>query len=635
MLELMRKKAGSWMMKFVLFGIAIVFAFWGVGGYSGQNTNTILTIDKLKVPYSEYRDIYNTLLESFRLTYGNQLNSEVIDALDIKGQAVETLLERYLLLKGAQDLSVTATDQEVATTIATNPSFSQDGIFSPQRYQVFLDYNRMTHEAYELSVAKDITITKMMDLIRLAAVVTPQEVNDNLHLLTRRISVRVLTLDANAFFRQLPQASDEELLDYYDEHLEDYRIPEKYTQAVVVVDPTDYRDEVEVSEEEIEENYWDREEEFTLDAAYKIQNLLFAFPAEASVESISEVREKAGSAADQIRDGEITFSDAVNKWSGGKDSVLLTSELPFIEESNLDPAIASAIGSLEKGEVSDPVATSKGFEVLILVESRPERLQPLEEVRNEIESQIREGKSSEYAFDLADDVLAQAEASETSLRDAALAKDLKVILTKPFSRGQVPQNQGVPVEIFGRAFGTEEEDLGDIYEDGGRLYLFQTFERAESYLPEFDVVKDEVTGGFLVMKALQKAEDTGEELLEQLKVGRSLRSLAGEIGLEVTTTPFFTVVDTTLPGLMEPIKLIRKAFTLKGAGASSLVRGDRVHYIIVFNEEQPADEETAADQRKSIEVAVRFQKEQDVFLDYIATMKSELADKIVINKDII
>ncbi len=635
MLELMRKKAGSWMMKFILLGIVVVFAFWGVGTHSGQNTNTVLTIDKLKVPYSEYRDIYNTLLESFRLTYGNQLNSEVIDALDIKGQAVETLLERYLLLKGAQDLSVTATDQEVATTIATNPSFSQDGIFSPQRYQVFLDYNRMTHEAYELSVAKDITITKMVDLIRLAAVVTPQEVDDNLHLLTRRRSVRVLTLDANAFFRQLPQASEEELLDYYDEHLADYRIPEKYTLAVVVVDPADYRDEVEVSEEEIEENYWDREEEFTLDAAYKIQNLLFAFPAEASVENISEVREKAGSAAEQIRDGEITFSDAVNKWSGGKDSVLLTSELPFIEESNLDPAIASAIGSLEKGEVSDPVATSKGFEVLILVESRPERLQLLEEVRNEIESQIREGKSSEYAFDLADDVLAQAEASETSLRDAALAKDLKVILTKPFSRGQVPQNQGVPVEIFGRAFGTEEEDLGDIYEDGGRLYLFQTFERAESYLPEFDVVKDEVTGGFLVMKALQKAEDTGEELLEQLEAGRSLRSLAGEIGLEVTTTPFFTAVDTTLPGLLEPLKLIRKTFTLKGAGASSLVRGDRVHYIIVFNGEQPADEEAAADQRKSIEVAVRFQKEQDIFLDYIATMKSELADKIVINKDII
>ncbi len=635
MLELMRKKAGSWVMKFILFGIAIVFAFWGVGSYSGQNTNTVLTIDKLKVPYSEYRDIYNTLLESYRLTYGNQLNSEVIAVLDIKGQAVETLLERYLLLKGAQDLSVTATDREVASTIAANPSFLQDGIFSPQRYKVFLDYNRMAPDTYELSVAKDITIIKMMDLIRLAAVVTPQEVDDNLHLLTRRISVQVLTLDANSFFRQLPQASEEELLDYYDEHLEDYRIPEKYTQAVIVVDPADYQDKVEVSEEEIEENYWDREDEFTMDAAYQIQNLLFAFPADANVESISEVREKAGSVADQIRDGKTTFSEAVNKWSEDKDSAQLIDEPQFIEESNLNLAIASVISSLEKGEVSDPVATSKGFELILVLDSRPERLLSLEEVRDKIEVPIREEKSSEYAFDLADDVLAQAEASETSLKDAALAKDLEVILTRPFSRGQLPQNQGVPVELIERAFGTEEGDLGDIYEDGGRLYLFQTVERTESYLPEFDAVKDEVTGGLLIMKALQKAEDTGEELLEQLEAGRSLKSLAGEIGLKVITTPFFTAVDTTIPGFMESFKLIRKAFTLKGAGASSLVRGDRVHYIIVFNGEQPADEEAAADQRKSIEVAVRFQKEQDIFLDYIATMKSELADKIVINKDII
>jgi len=635
MLELMRKKAGSWMMKFILFGIVVVFAFWGVGTYSGQNTNTVLTIDKVKVPYSEYRDIYNTLFESYRLTYGDQLNSEIIAALDIKGQALETLLERYLLLKGTRDLSVTATDLEIASAITTNPSFLQDGIFSPQRYRVFLDYNRMTPEAYEVSVANDIAIKKMMDLIRLAAVVTPQEVDDNLHLFTRRISVRVLTLDANAFFGQLPQSSEEELLDYYDENLEDYRIPEKYIQAIVVVDPADYQDEVDVSEEEIEENYWDREDEFTMNAAYKIQNLLFAIPAEASVESITEVREKAESVTGQIRGGEITFAAAVKKWSEDEDSARSPNELRFIEESDLAPAFASAISSLEKGEVSDPIPTLKGFEVVTLVESRSERLLPLEEVRYKIEARIREEKSSDYAFDLADDILAQAETSETSLKDAAAAKDLKVILTRPFSRGQLPQNQGVPVELLERAFGTEEKDLGDIYEDDGRLYLFQTVERAESYLPEFNVVKDEVTGGFLINKALQKAEDTGEEFIEQLEAGKSLKSLAEEIGLNVNTTPFFTAVDTTLPELMEPLKLIREAFTLKGAGASSLVRGDRVHYVIVFNEEQPADEDAATDLRKSIEEAVRLQKEQDVFLDYIATMKSKLADKIVINKDII
>ncbi|MFV2082831.1 MAG: peptidylprolyl isomerase, partial [bacterium] len=348
-----------------------------------------------------------------------------------------------------------------------------------------------------------------------------------------------------------------------------------------------------------------------------------------------EVREKAESVTGQIRDGEITFAAAVKKWSKNENAVLSPNELQFIEESNLDPAFARAISSLEKGEVSNPIPTSKGFEVVKLVESIPEKLLPLEEVRDKIDLRIRKEKSSNFAFDLADDVLAQAETSEISLKDAALAKDLKVILTKPFSRGQLGQNQGVPVVLLERAFGTEEGDLSDIYEDGGKLYLFQTVERKESYLPEFDVVKDEVTGGFLIKKALQKAEDTGEEFLEQLEAGKSLRSLAGENGLKVMTTPFFIAVDTTLSGLMEPQKLIREAFTLKGAGASSLVRGDRVHYVIVFNEERPADEEAATDLRKSIEEAVRLQKEQDIFLDYIATMKSKLADKIVINKDII
>ena len=59
MLEYMRKNVGSWVIKFMLFGIAIVFAFWGVGSYSNRELNTIMTIDDVKIPYNEYRDIYS------------------------------------------------------------------------------------------------------------------------------------------------------------------------------------------------------------------------------------------------------------------------------------------------------------------------------------------------------------------------------------------------------------------------------------------------------------------------------------------------------------------------------------------------------------------------------------------------
>ena len=195
MLDYMRKNAGSWIIKIMLFGIVVVFAFWGVGP-SGQDVNVIMTIDKVKVPSSEYRDIYNNLLDTYRQIYEN-LDSATLDFLDLKGQAKNTLIERYLLLKAARGLDVSASPEEVAAQITSAEAFQENGLFLPQRYQMFLDVNRMTPEIYEASLAKDITINKVTDLIKVSAVITRQEVDDNLLLLTRQAVVKVLELTPN------------------------------------------------------------------------------------------------------------------------------------------------------------------------------------------------------------------------------------------------------------------------------------------------------------------------------------------------------------------------------------------------------------------------------------------------------
>ena len=45
MLDFMRKHAGTWMIKALLFAIVVVFVFWGVGSWTSQQEGVVATVN--------------------------------------------------------------------------------------------------------------------------------------------------------------------------------------------------------------------------------------------------------------------------------------------------------------------------------------------------------------------------------------------------------------------------------------------------------------------------------------------------------------------------------------------------------------------------------------------------------------
>ena len=53
MLSLMRKKAGSWMIKVILALIVVVFMFWGVGSFRNRQAAVVASVDGMPITYDE------------------------------------------------------------------------------------------------------------------------------------------------------------------------------------------------------------------------------------------------------------------------------------------------------------------------------------------------------------------------------------------------------------------------------------------------------------------------------------------------------------------------------------------------------------------------------------------------------
>jgi parvulin-like peptidyl-prolyl isomerase len=75
------------------------------------------------------------------------------------------------------------------------------------------------------------------------------------------------------------------------------------------------------------------------------------------------------------------YSDGSQKSQGG--------ELGWIERSDLNPELATAALSLKPGQVSDVIVTPNSCFIMLVEQTQPAHIKPLDEVRDEIEQTLR------------------------------------------------------------------------------------------------------------------------------------------------------------------------------------------------------------------------------------------------------
>ena len=78
MLNLMRKNAGTWLIKILLGAIVLVFVFWGVGSFRDRGAGRVAIVNGDPIMIEEYNETYNRLLEQIKQRYGNRLNDEMV-----------------------------------------------------------------------------------------------------------------------------------------------------------------------------------------------------------------------------------------------------------------------------------------------------------------------------------------------------------------------------------------------------------------------------------------------------------------------------------------------------------------------------------------------------------------------------
>jgi parvulin-like peptidyl-prolyl isomerase len=165
MLKLMRKYATGYMVKGIFGLIIIVFIFWGVGSFRGHE-ESVARIGSHEISLMEYQREYNHLLNAARMVYKDKLDENVLRELKLKEKAMDALIDRYILLKNAEDIGMTVSDREFTEYLYNIEMFKRDGQFNERLYEEVLKRNGMDPKQFEQTERNALVIARMIGLIR-------------------------------------------------------------------------------------------------------------------------------------------------------------------------------------------------------------------------------------------------------------------------------------------------------------------------------------------------------------------------------------------------------------------------------------------------------------------------------------
>ena len=270
MLSQMRKHAGSWMIKVLLFAIVVVFSFWGVGSFRNRQDTSLAEVNGEEIGFDLYRQNYNSMLQQYRNIYGNQLDN-LMKTLNLRRQALDQLVDRALMLQEAQRLNISVSNEEVAASIRDYPAFQANGVFDKQRYFGLLNQIRMSPEEFEADQHQSLRLQKLQAMVQDSVFVSEDEAREWYEWYNAEVDVDYALFALQRYQDITPD--EKQIADFFNAHQEDYRTDPSVRIRYLFFDPQRYRNTVQVSDDQVAQYYERHPEEFTTEKTVQARHI--------------------------------------------------------------------------------------------------------------------------------------------------------------------------------------------------------------------------------------------------------------------------------------------------------------------------------------------------------------------------
>ncbi|MBI1385507.1 MAG: peptidylprolyl isomerase [Rhizobiales bacterium] len=550
MLETLRKGAKTWVAAIFIGLLVLSFAVWGIADiFGGYGTRTVATIADKDITAQDFQTAYRNELQSLSARFGRPITPDMAQLFGVEQRVLARMVTSAVVDTHAERLGLGIADQTVLRLIQADPSFqSSDGSFNQLIFRQRLAQAGISEAAYVEDRRGALLRAQIAGAF--TEELTPPTVfvdaSNDYQNEKRTIAHVTIGLEKAG---DVPAPDDAAIKAYYDENPQEFTAPEYRKVELLSVTPEALAATVEVSDEDVEQDYEAHRSRHTTPARRRIQQI--SFPDEAT----------ARTALEAIRGGQ-DFVDAAKL--AGQTASDIDLGIQSIDQL-ADPVVALAAFALGEGEVSEPIKGTFTTVLLRASEITEEVVRPLEEVRDEIRTQIARDRAVSAVADLydavEDDRAASMSFAEIAAKHSLAHRVIEAIdasgkATDGTDVGELPSTNELLGAIFSTEPGTEANALETT--DQGFVWL-DVVASTPAALKPFESVAEAARTAAERQKRLDALRDLSDRLLTQLNDGKPLGDFAKDLGLDVVTSEPLTRTGSA-PGL--PAAVVSQAFAM-------------------------------------------------------------------------
>ncbi len=617
MLDFMRKNAGAWAVKFILFAIIVVFTFWGVGNWQADRINRVATVNGEPIPAEAYRYAYGNLLERLRQQFGNNLNEDLLKMLNVEEQALNQLIDQKLLVNEAARLGIRVTDEELAMAIREEPAFQVGGVFDPDRYQRVLDANRLNPEGFEREQRNSLLINKLQLLATGGHSVSDLEARAWYDWQNKEVAIAYAVFTPDTV--KAVTVSDEAVAAHYKSHIGDYQTQPMVTAAYLRFGFDDFQAQVTVTDEDVSEYYRGHLSDFEKAKTVQARHVLLKLEADADAKTVETARRRADDIALRAKAGE-DFAQLAKQYSEGPTRARGGDLGTFKREDMVKP-FADAAFSMSPGETSEPVRTQFGFHVIKVEAVNPAEIVSEKMAADRIKGILTRDQSRQ---------LANAQAQKAydisyegdGLQAVATAMGVDMMTTGPFDRQGQGSNVSSAQAFAAAAFALDVEDISEVVETDTASYLIQVLEKIPPQDRPMAEVKQQVTNDLSASLRKENAKAAAEAFLSAVKSGAAWDTAAAEAGVAVKETVFFKR-NAAIPDIGFNQAVSAAAFSLSDDNAlhEGTLEAAGGYLVIRFKAEHLPDQAQFEKEKKAVVSGLLQQRRSAAFQELLRQLK--------------
>jgi len=526
MLTKIREKFTGKLAVVVLGIIFVPFLFFGVSAPL-TGSQVAASVDGSEIGVMQFEQTYRDQLNAnpswaqFPDEIRVQIRRSILDSL-----IRERLIDMYLIEDGYQ-----ISDALLADWLQRVPDFQVDGVLDMDTYHNWLLTRGLDAEQFEANQRVSLRSDQLRRAIGGTSLITPADYRRFLNLIAEQRLVSLATFDIESAMVEV-EVNDEMVVAFYDSNDTLFLTEESADIAFIEVRRDEISGSIEISEDALLEYYEDNQDRYLQDEQRQARHILVL-----SGDDEDAAEAEAAALLARVQAGE-SFETLAAEHSDDGGTASRGGDLGVLTRSQLPGELGGAVFSMDAGQVDGPIKSDFGFHIVQLDAILEQGPLPLDQVRGELLTELRD-REAEDAFRELERQVSDALFDAPDLETIAAATGLEVQTSAGFTRAggePIGANQAAIDAVFDSRVLYDGEISEVIELDVSRSAVFKVTTHYEASRQALEDVREEIIAALQSQEAQTIVFNRAKQLLVALNSGEDF-GLAGEAAGATVSAP--------------------------------------------------------------------------------------------------